>query len=298
MTFSRRDFLTTAALLTAGSTVLPAIEPLKRVHPSRLKLSLAAYSFRQWLDVKKPQEPVKDLFAFMDYAAAQNIEAVELTAYYFPETSPEYLGKLKRYATKVGLDVSGTAVGNNFCEPDADKLKTQLANVNAWTEHTARLGGKTMRIFAGSVAKGDTEEKAVARCIPVIQEACDHAAKWGVMLALENHGGITASAEQLLKIVQAVKHDNFGVNLDTGNFRTADPYGDLAKLAPYAVNVQVKTEITAMGKKTEEADIPRLVKMLRDVKYRGYVALEYEAKESALEAVPKYLAIMKKLLAE
>ena len=97
---------------------------------------------------------------FIDFAAAQDIDAVELTAYYFAETTPEYLAGLKGRCTRLGLDVSGTAVGNNFCVPDPAKLKAELAMVKAWVEHTSRLGGKTIRIFAGNVAKGDTEEKA------------------------------------------------------------------------------------------------------------------------------------------
>ena len=296
MRLSRRELLAGGAALSVGLAAARAIEPIPRSHPAQMRLSLAAYSFRQWLDLKKPKAPAMTPLEFIDYAAARGIDAVELTAYYFPETSPAYLGKLKTRATKLGLDVSGTAVGNDFCVADPAKLRDQIASVKAWTEHTSRLGGKTMRIFAGVVPKGDTEENAVKRCLPAIQEACDHAAQWGVILALENHGGITATAEQLLRLVHGVKHENFGVNLDTGNFHTPDPYGDLEKLAPYAVTVQVKTEISARGKPTEEADLQRLFKILRAVKYRGYVALEYEAKEDAMTAVPKYLAEMKKLI--
>jgi sugar phosphate isomerase/epimerase len=262
-----------------------------------MKLSLAAYSFRQWLDLKKKPKPDMTLADFIDYAAAQNIDAVELTAYYFPATTPAYLAGLKAQCTRLGLDVSGTAVGNNFCVADPTERQAQLNMVKAWIEHTSRLGGKTIRIFAGTVAKGDVEEKAVARAVAAIQEACDHAAQYGIILCLENHGGITATAEQLLGIVKAVKHTAFAVNLDTGNFNTADPYGDLAKLAPYALNVQIKTEIKPAKQPTEEADLKRLIGILRDVHYRGYVALEYEAKEDAKTAVPKYLAELKKLLA-
>jgi sugar phosphate isomerase/epimerase len=186
-------------------------------------------------------------------------------------------------------------VGNNFCDPT--KLKSEMANVKAWIEHTSRLGGKAIRIFAGDVPKGDTEEKARERCVAAIQEACDYAAKYGIYLALENHGGITGTADQLLAIVKAVKHDYFGVNLDTGNFRTEDPYGDLERIAPYAVNAQVKTEIAPKGKGVQEADLKRLVDILRKANYRGYVALEYEAKEEAKKAVPRHLAELKKLLA-
>ena len=75
-------------------------------------------------------------------------------------------------------------------------------------------------------------------------------------LALENHGGITATPDQLLKLVQAIDSPNFGVNLDTGNFHGDDPYADLARLAPYAVNVQVKTEITPQGKPRKRPTSP------------------------------------------
>ena len=152
-----------------------------------------------------------------------------------------------------------------------------------------------MRIFAGGVPKGDAIEKARQRCIAAIQEACDHAAKYGIYLALENHGGIVSTADQILTIVKAVKHDHFGVNLDTGNFHTPDPYGDLERVAPYAVVCQLKTEVSPTGKGTQPADLKRLTDILRKANFRGYVALEYEAKEDAKVAVPRTLAELKKL---
>jgi sugar phosphate isomerase/epimerase len=293
---TRRElFAACAAGAVVGSG--SAIEPIARKGGPKMKLSLAAYSFRQWLDLKKPSKPRMTLADFIDFAAAQDIDAVELTGYYFAETTPDYLASLKARCTRLGLDVSGTAVGNNFCIPDPDRLEAQIADVKAWVEHTSRLGGKTIRIFAGSVAKGDSEDKARERCVAAIHEACDHAAKYGIILALENHGGITATPDQLLAIVKSVKHDAFGVNLDSGNFHTADPYADLEQIAPYAVNAQLKTEIHPAGKGNQGADLGRLVGILRKVNYRGYVALEYEAREDAKVAVPRHLATLKKLLA-
>jgi sugar phosphate isomerase/epimerase len=179
---------------------------------------------------------------------------------------------------------------------DPAKLKEQVASVKKWTEISSLLGAKTMRIFAGNVDKGDIEEKARARCIEAIQESCDHAARFGVILALENHGGIVATIEQMLGLVKAVKHDWFGVNWDTGNFHSADPYDDLARLAPYAVTVQIKTEIQRAGQKKEEADLKRLMDSLKSVGYRGYVALEYEGSEEPKEAIPRALEALKKLV--
>jgi sugar phosphate isomerase/epimerase len=293
---SRRELFAACAATALCAGPGRATDPIARNGKAKLKPSLAAYSFRQWLDLKKPKEPRMTLADFIDFAADQDIDAVELTAYYFAETTPAYLAGLKSRCTRLGLDVSGTAVGNNFCTPDPEKLKAELASVKAWVEHTSRLGGKTIRIFAGSVAKGDSEEKARERCVATIQEACDYAAKYGIILALENHGGITATADQVLAIVKAVKHDAFGLNLDTGNFHTADPYGDFERIAPYGVVVQIKTEVAPNGK-TQDADLARLVNILRKANYRGYVALEYEAKEDARSAIPRHLATLKKLMA-
>jgi sugar phosphate isomerase/epimerase len=233
---------------------------------------------------------------FIDTAAVLGTDAVELTQYYFPETSPEYLALLKGRATRQGLDVSGTAVGNTFTRTDPAKQKAEIDSVKKWVEHTSRLGGKTIRIFAGGLEKGDSEEKARARAVEAIQECCDHAGKYGIYLALENHGGIVATIEQMLALVKAVKHDWFGVNFDTGNFHSADPYADLARLAPYAVVVQIKTEIQRAGRKTEPADLKRLTDILRDADYRGYVALEYEAEEDPKTGVPKAIEALKKLM--
>jgi sugar phosphate isomerase/epimerase len=238
---------------------------------------------------------------FVELAAGMNLDAVEPTAYYFAGTSSEYLAHLKGKCSRLGLDISGTAVGNNFCTSNPSKLMQEIQSVKQWVEHASRLGAKTIRIFAGSVDKGDTEEKARARCVEAIQEACDYAAKFGVILALENHGGIVATIDQMLAVVQAVKHEWFGVNWDTGNFISPDPYADLTRLAPYAVTVQIKTEIQRTGKKKEgkrkeDADLERLIGILRAADYRGYVALEYEAAEDPKTAVPRHIETLKKLM--
>ena len=292
---SRRDFLcATAVVGAAGVAAAHAIEPVRRTGRPHLRLSLAAYTFRRELDIKQPN-PALTLDTFIDYAAGQPFDAVELTGYYFARTTPAYLAQLKGRCTRLGLDVSGTAVRNDFCTTNGSRLKEDIDHVKRWVEHTSRLGGKTLRIFAGTVERGDTEERARARVVEAIHECCTHAGQFGVYLALENHGGITATPDQTLALVRAVRSDWFGVNLDTGNFRTADPYADLARLAPYAVNVQLKTEIQRAGKNKEEADLRRLVGILRDANYRGYVALEYEASEDPRTAVPRHARTLREL---
>ena len=294
----RRDFLT-ASLVAAGATGIgvasaSAIEPIRRQGRAMFKLGLAAYSYRHLLNLTLKPPPM-NLDGFIDLAASMPFDAVELTEYYFSETTARYLAGLKGRCTRLGLDVSGTAIRTDFCVNNATRLKEEIDRCKRWVEHTSRLGGKSIRIFGGTVPRGDTEERARRQCIDAMQECAAHAGQFGIYLALENHGGITGTSEQMLALVRAVKSDWFGVNLDTGNFRTKDPYADLERLAPYAVVVQMKTEITREGRKAEEADFKRKFQMLRNVNYRGYVILEYEAAEDAKTAVPRYARIMREM---
>ena len=295
LTPTRRGFLRSGLALGTGLALGPAsaIEPIRRTGKAKLKLSLAAYSFDRHLSLKGKKPPTMALEDFIDLGSKLGLKALELTAYYFPKTTPEYLKSIRERCDKFEIAVSGTAVGNDFCNPDKKHQAEQLDMVKRWVDHSAVLGARTIRIFAGTLRKGDTEDEARKRAIDLIHKACDHAAKSKIFLALENHGGITATADQFLSIVKAVKHDWFGVNLDTGNFHTPDPYADLAKAAPYAVVVQLKTEVFPKNKR-EVADLKRLTGILRKATFQGYVALEYEAAEDPRTAVPKVLAELKK----
>ena len=106
-----------------------------------------------------------------------------------------------------------------------------------------------------------------------------------------------AEADSLLEIVKATRSDWVGINLDTGNFHTADVYGDITRCIPYAVNVQLKVEVQPRGaRQKSQADIKRLVGILRDGGYQGFVALEYEAAPNPWVAVPEWLDQLKEAI--
>jgi sugar phosphate isomerase/epimerase len=300
---TRRElFGWTAGAIAAGSASLSihrramAIPPVARSRPSHMKLSLAAYSYRDYLTGKK--SPKLDLFDFVNLAADMALDGVEPTSYYFPhDVTSDYLDRLKLHAFSLGLDISGTAVGNNFCLPPGPKRDEQITLVERWIDNAAELDAPVIRIFAGNVAKGSTEEQAVGWAIDGIKSVLPYAAKKGIVLALENHGGITATPAQIMKLVSAIDSPNFGVNLDTGNFRGSDPYAEIAQLAPYAMNVQVKTEIQrGSGHPKEAADLARIVGILREANYSGYVVLEYEAADDPMKAIPMHTKTLRKLI--
>ena len=294
MFLSRRDFLRTTAVAGLAPGFASAIDPIKRPGPKPdLKLSLAAYSFNKALDLKKPS---MTLFDFIDIAADLPLDAVELTSYYWAETTDAYLDRLKAHCEKRKLAISGVPVGNTFTLKDDAKRAVEIQKVKDWTARAAKLGAKTVRIFAGNLEKGEQLADAQKRVVDAMNECCEVAEKLGVFLALENHGGITDTPEHLLELVKPVKSPALGVNIDTGNFNTPDPYADIAKIAPYGVVSQVKTEVNPGGKKKVEADLGRVVKILKDANFHGYVALEYEAAEDPKVAVPRTVKELRKLI--
>lgn len=297
---SRRNFVAGTAAVGLGLTgTLPAIEPIVRTGRPRMRLSLAAYSMRQFLQAKAADPSALTLPQFIDWAAGYDLDAVELTAYYFPaNTDAAYLAAIKRQCHVLGLDISGGAIGNNFTQPDGPELDKQMAYTKMWIERYAALGATAIRVFAGNPPKGTTEEEGLARAIKNLKSACEHAAKFGVILAIENHDYLTR-IDRLVEVVKQIDSPYFGVNFDSGNVADPNPYEALKKIAPYAVNAQIKVEIPTgkggLGSK-EPADIPRIIGLLREAGYSGYVVLEYEGKEDPYVAVPRYLDELRKII--
>lgn len=297
---SRREWLTAAALTAAAlplGAYAPAwaIEPIERNGQPKFKFSLAAYSYRQLLTGREPQLTLQD---FIADCAAMNLEGTELTSYYFPsDVTPEYLRQIKQHCFLLGLDVSGTAVGNDFCHPNSEARQKQMEAVKTWIRHAEILGAPVIRIFSGSARQGQTEQEAHQLAVSAIEECCDYAGQHGIFLALENHGGLTATPEGMLRLVRDVQSPWFGVNLDTGNFHGEDVYAELEQLAPYSLNVQVKVVIKPADGSHQPIDFSRIAKMLRDVNYRGYVVLEYEEAEDPRVACPRYMDQMREAFA-
>ena len=280
--------------MAGAAAVARAVEPFARAGKARFQLSLAAYSFRDFFN-----DPAKmNMYKFLDFCAEQGLAGAELTSYYFAkDVSDAELLKVRRHAFLRGVNVSGTAVGNSFALPDGPDLEKEKAGVKQWIDRAAVLGAPHIRVFAGA-AKGVDDATARRQVIKTLEEVGAYAAQKGVWLGVENHGGVVATPDGLLEIIKAVNSPAVGINLDTGNFHTTDPYADLARCAPWAVNVQVKVEIKRAGAKAAEpADLNKIAALLREAHYQGWVALEYESKPDPFTAVPEHLKALREALA-
>lgn len=305
--FSRRGFLG-AGIAGVGATLAgaeranAAAPVVREVKGDRIKLSLAAYSFNRLLPRGIPEKlhskAKMTMHDFVEFCARNNLGACEPTGYYFPkDVTPEYLLNFKAKCFRLGLDISGTAIGNDFCLPEGEKRQEDLAMTRQWIDNAAIMGAPVIRIFAGNVPDGDTEDAAIERCIAGINESLDYAAQKGVALGLENHGGITATPESMLKIIQGVKDSPwFGVNFDSGNFHTADPYAAMEQIAPYVITAQMKVSVKPDGGEKQKGDFKRIIEILKSAGYRGYIALEYEEDEDPFTAIPPLLDELRGLL--
>jgi sugar phosphate isomerase/epimerase len=295
---NRRGFLAAAGI--AATYLSPrdqslAIEPFPRARSSNFKLSLAAFSYRQYL--AGPDKSM-DLFQFVDLAAELGVDAVELTSYYFPkDVHDDFLHRLRQHAFIRGLDVSGTAVMNDFCLPDGDEAAKEVRHVDQWIDRAAELQAPFVRILSGNWIQGTSDDELEKRVTERIRMLLPHARKRGIALALENHGGgVTTTSANLLRIMKAIEGSNFGVNLDTGNFHGPDPYAEIAEAVPYSVNVQLKTEIRREGKSKEPADLAKVIEILREKRYSGYLVVEHTASEDAMTAVPRVVKQVRGLI--
>jgi sugar phosphate isomerase/epimerase len=293
--FTRRNFLKSAAILPLAAGItglgisLPAAaeEPLQRIGGPKLKVSLNAYSFARMLnDQIKKRGPGVSLFDVLDFCAKNNFDGFDPTGYYFP-TYPEippddYVYKLKRRAFELGIGISGTGVRDNLTTSDKTVRAAAVQHIKEWVVVASKLGAPVIRVFADTqmrtmtwqdVAKGYTRDQVKAWIVDALGECAVQGGKYGVIIGVQNHGDFLQTGEQLLDLVGTINSNWCGVIVDTGYFKTPDPYKDMALVAPYAVNWQIKQ--SPFGEDSSiPTDLLKLVKIIRASNYRGYLPIE------------------------
>ena len=279
-----------------------------RADRPRISIAVSTYSYWHFRTPKYPVEKV------IEDAARIGFDGVEILHRQMTDESPAYVNMLKQTAFRHGLALPMLSIHQDFISPKPEERQEAVAHTIRCVELAARLGIPAIRLNSGRwntipsfddlmKVKGDeppiegyTDEDAFRWCIEGVQACLPAAEKEGVLLALENHWGLTTKTENLLRIYKGVASPWLGINLDTGNF-AVDPYPEIEKLAPHASIVQAKTYYGGGEWYTLDLDYPRIAKTLRSANFKGWVSLEMEGKEDPAVAVPKSLQVLRSAFA-
>ena len=303
---SRRNFLQQAALGSAAFGVPSYVSPVSSA-TTDIKLAVSSYSYWHFRTEKVPIENV------IDEASALGLAGVDVLHRQMESGEPAYLNQLKRHAFLKGVDLISLSIHQDFVTPDPAERQQAIDHTKHCIDLAHQMGIPSIRLNSGrwntiesfdalmanrgveEPLEGYTEDDAFGWCIGAIEQCLPYAAEKGVLLALENHWGLTATPEGLLRIRKAIDSLWLGILLDTGNF-LEDPYDKLAQVAPYANFVQAKTYYGGGEWYTLDLDYSRIIRLLREANYRGYVSIEFEGKESAETGVRKSVEMLRKAL--
>lgn len=296
----RRAFIKASvgiAILSVRTEVIEAQRTVSRDGGVGARLSLNAYSFNQHL-----ANHTMTLFDVVDYCVQHGIQAVDLTGYYFPDQPPnatgktppdEYIFKLKRKAFINGITISGTGVRNDFATPDAARAK-DVQMIKDWIEVASKLGAPVMRVYSGTgIPNGYTFDQVLKWMVPNLKECADYAERHGVILVLQNHNDFVKTADQAIRIINAVDSEWFGSVLDVGSFHEGDPYAEIEKLEPYAYAWQLKQEVYVDGKAVP-TDLAKVKAIIDKMGYRGFLPIETLGKGEPREAVATFFGEARK----
>ncbi|MGD0922866.1 MAG: sugar phosphate isomerase/epimerase family protein [Terriglobia bacterium] len=291
--YPRREFLR-----TVGATAMVAAIPASAASAGaraaqasttaaskpRLFAGCCAYSFSKYLESKR-----MSMEDFILKGVEMGVQGVDMTTYWFKSTDPDYLAHLRQFAYKNGMPFSGAAIGTNMCLADPAKRAEELAKIKQWVDRTELLGASHLRVFGGEVPAGASDEQAIQWVVEIMKPACEYAAKKGIILGIESHGGITSKAANIIEIVRRVDLPNAGINLDISNF-PENEYAQIEACIPYATHAHIRDDFTEGH---GPIDFDRVWQLFAKGGYKGYMSAEYEGKEDAMTGVPKLIAKIK-----
>lgn len=263
-----------------------------------MKLGVTMYSFND--SYRKGKITIE---GFIDFCGTLGIQGLDLISYYWKDREAE-IRKVPSLLKKNDLAIVAYGTGNNFVYEDEEKRDEEIRRVKWEIDTAAALEAPLMRVFGGSytisaqenkghdpkwgvygghLGPGKTEDDAIELSIAGLRECTDYAEKKGVVLALENHGGVPGTSRAVRRILDAVNSPFLRALVDIGNFvpDNQDPIEAMKELVPYAAHVHVK-DMRTYGKIEHcmlgegIVDLEAIVRLLVQSGYDQFLSLEYE----------------------
>jgi len=286
---NRRDFLKASAVLTAGlgaglwTAGCGSNSGGERGATPLFEISLAEWSLHRALFDGELDN--------LDFARTAKedfgIDAVEYVNQFFMDraTDQAYLQDMKQRAEDAGVrsllimcDGEG-ALGH----PDAQERAQAVENHHKWVEAARFLGCHSIRVNAETQEEGSHEEQ-MQRAADGLRQLCEFADDYDINVLVENHGGLSSNGAWLAGVMEQADHPRVGTLPDFGNFRisddeTYDKYQGVEELMPYAKAVSAKAlNFNEQGQEVD-IDFERMMRIVLEHDYHGYVGIEYEGSE-------------------
>jgi sugar phosphate isomerase/epimerase len=253
-----------------------------------------------------------DDLKFIDLCSMLELDGVDFNMSSLASLEKDHLKKVKKACLERGLTIACLGVSNDFGRPpqDQDAVEKQ---VRQGIDTAQFLGAPVVRLFAGNVRTGQAREAVWKRAVEGLRRSAEYGEKAGVMVGLQNHNhtNITSTGEDVVRLLKDVNHPWCSHILDTGQYlgspgasgaqdedaRKYDVYQSIEKTVPLAVYVRAKL-YRVQRQKEEWLDYDRIFKILRGVKYKGFVSLVYEGWKDldAMHAVPIGVKLLRSYL--
>ena len=271
---NRRKFLRNTGLSAADLSMSPSVLSAEKNKKELFKLSLAQWSLHRMLKSGELNN-----LNFPKYTKETfGIDAVEYVNGFFPNTKSSYIKGLKQRCDDQGVKsllIMCNGLGH-IGDKNATKRKQTVENHKPWLESAQHLGCHSIRVNARSMG---TEQEQTEYCIDGLKKLCTVAKQYGINIIIENHGGLSSNGAWLAGVIQGVNMDNCGSLPDFGNFKAYDRYEGTKALMPYAKGVSAKShEFDGQGNELR-TDYHKMLKIVLDADFRGYVGIEYEGKK-------------------
>lgn len=300
MNSNRRNFLKTTTAAAVGTMLMSPALAAGAGAKSRYKISLAEWSFHKALFAKEMSN-----LDFPVIARELGLEGLEYVNQFFKDKAKDetYLAELKKITKNEGVkNVLIMCDGEGMMgHPDKNERLKTVDNHKKWIDAAAFLGCHSIRVNAGSRGEYEEQQKLAA---DGLRRLCEYGDTRKINVIVENHGGLSSNGEWLVGVMKLVEHKRVGTLPDFGNFvinrqtgEEYDRYKGVELLMPYAKGVSAKSKVFNEIGDEANMDYYRLMKIVDDAGYKGFVGIEYEGSElSEKEGVIATKKLLEKII--
>jgi sugar phosphate isomerase/epimerase len=172
--------------------------------------------------------------------------------------------------------------GDLALSDEAERISA-VENHYKWVDAARAMGCHSIRV---NLSGSSDPDQWIPNSVDGLRRLATYASAKGINVLVENHGGLSSNAGLLAQVMQQVGMENCGTLPDFGNFCISDSdsgcideydrYKGVKELMPFAKAVSAKSNDFDEAGNEVRIDYPRMLKIVKDAGYTGFIGVEYE----------------------